>query len=81
MRLDNAPAAVLLLVVIGIVAAIGAKITNQVSTGMTGVAQGAAANATLGIGEFAGFLPTIGLVVAASVIIGLVLMAFAFGKQ
>ena len=45
---------------------------------MTGAAAGAAANATEGIAEFAGFLPIIGLVIAAAIVIGLVVMAFAF---
>ena len=59
-------------------ASVGAKITSQVGTTMTGTALGAANNATQGIGEFAGFLPVIGLVIAAAIVIGLVVMAFAF---
>ena len=78
MQLANAPAAVLLLVVIGIVASIGAKIVTDVGSTMTGTALSVSQNATKGIGEFAGFLPIIGLVIAAAIVIGLVVAAFAF---
>ena len=86
MQLQNAPAAVLLLVVIGIVAAVGARITDDLATNIgqgtytQNVSYAAAQNATLGIGEFAGFLPIIGLVIAAAIVIGLVVMAFAFSQ-
>ena len=47
--------------VIGIVAAIGAKIVTDVGATMTGTALSVSQNATKGIGEFAGFLPIIDL--------------------
>ena len=74
------PAAVLALVVIGIVVAIGAKITNTLSGTLSAgtAAKGAADNATLGIAEVGGWLPTVGLVIAAALIIGLVVGAFAY---
>ena len=85
MQLNAVPAAVLALVVLGLVAAIGAKISSNLWTQINGscaTCGGAAENTTLAIGEVAGWMPTIGLVLAASLVIGLVVGAFAyFGRQ
>lgn len=82
-RLSAAPAIVLTLVVIGIILSIGAEITDDVKSDMTSgsTAEAAAANATEGIGELSSWMPLIGLVIAAAIIIGLVIGAFgAFGR-
>ena len=54
--------------------------TNSLSANLASgtAAKGAAENATLGIAEVGGWLPTVGLVLAASLIIGLIVGAFAF---
>ena len=75
----------LILVILGIALSIGAKITTDVQSGMTGTAADAAANSTLAIAELAEWQSTISTVVAAVVIIGLLLAGFggflAFGGK
>jgi len=86
MQLQQAPAAILLLVVIGVATAVGASVTDQLANNIgqgtytQNLSYGAAQNATLGLGEFASFLPIIGLIIAAAIVIGLVVMAFAFSQ-
>ena len=86
MQLNNAPAAVLALILIGVVATIGAKITSDLTsnigygTWQQNISHAASANTTMGIHEFASFMPVIGLVVAAAVVIGLIMVAFAFRR-
>ena len=79
--LQGMPAAVMAIVVLGIIIAIGAKVTeslfDQVNASCVTCGAGAA-NATLGIAEIGGWMPTVGLVLAASLIIGLIVGAFAF---
>jgi len=68
-------AAVLALVVFGVAASIGAKITQDVRDDMNvnSTAYAAAGNATLGISELASWSPTISTVIAATVIISLLI--------
>lgn len=77
-QLSAVPAVILTLVVLGIVVAIGAQVTEDVALKVTTntTAMAAADNATEGIGELASWMPLIGLVIAAAVIIGLVIGAF-----
>ena len=79
LELRQLPTAAVLFVVAGIALAIGADITNEVGTDITGAtAKDAAYNATAGIGELASWMPTIGLVVAAGIILAIVMGAFMF---
>ena len=86
MQLNNAPSAILLLVVIGVVVAVGAAVLQQLTTTQTqgtyiqNLSYAAAGNTTLGLVAFSGYLPIIGLVIAAAIVIGLVVTAFAFNK-
>ena len=58
----------LILVVLGIALSIGAKITDDVKSGLTGTAADAAANSTAAIANLASWQSTIATVVAAVVI-------------
>jgi len=75
------PAMVILLVVTAIVLSIGADIVTNVQTGFTSntYAYNASTEGLKGIDEVAQWQDTIGLVIGAAVIIGLVLGAFRFG--
>jgi len=46
----------------------------------TTVASNATQNGLVGVGEFASWIPTIVLVLVASIVIGIIVMAFAFRK-
>lgn len=65
-------------VIVGVSLAIGANITANVQTSQTAgsTAALAAANATAGLAQLASWLPTIGLILAASVIIGILFSSF-----
>lgn len=75
---DLAPIAVSF-VVVGIVLGIGANILSEVETSLTAGSDAALAvdNATAGIAELASWLPTIALIIAAAVIIGILFFAFS----
>ena len=79
---DLAPVAIIL-VVAGIALTIGADVMNDVTGSMStgGHAWLAGTNATIGVGRLAKWLPTIALVCAAAVIIGVVFQAFSTGRQ
>jgi len=66
-------------VVIAIVLGMGAKVLDKVDDTMTSgtVAYSSVQNGTAGIGELASWLPTIAIIVAAAVIIGIVVTYFA----
>lgn len=74
---DLAPAGIAF-VVIAVTLGIGAEVLADVSAGQTGTAQGITDNGTLGLAELASWLPTLGLVLAAAVVIGTVVSFFAF---
>jgi len=76
---DLAPLA-LFLVVAGIVLSVGADILTQVQSGQTAAsfAANASTNGLMGVDELASWQPTIGLVIAAAIVIGIVMTAFAF---
>ena len=77
---DLAPIAVAF-VIVGVALGIGANITANVQSSQTAgsVAWAAAGNSTSGIGQVASWLPTIGLIIAAAVIIGILFSAFYGG--
>jgi len=66
----------IILIVLGVALGIGAKITSDVGTGLTGTAADAALNSTAAIANLASWQGTISTVVAAVVIIGLLLTGF-----
>ena len=70
-------------VVIAIVLGMGAKVLEKVEGGMTEntTASDAVLNGTSGVAELASWLPTIAIIVAAAVIIGIVVTYFAVGRQ
>jgi CHASE2 domain-containing sensor protein len=78
LSLHEAPAAVILLVIAGVAASVGALITTQVGSTMGAATAGglAASNATAGIGQFSTMLPIIGIVIGAAIVIGLLFAAF-----
>jgi len=63
-------------VVIAIVLGMGAKVLDKVDNDMSGTAAAAVANGTEGIAELSSWLPTIAIIIAASVIIGIVVTYF-----
>lgn len=65
-------------VVVGIVLGIGADVLDNVDDNFVGntTAATTVGNATDGISEIASWLPTIGLILAAAVIIGILFTAF-----
>jgi len=71
------------LVVVGVALAFGLQVMGDIKSDMT--ANSAEANATgdaiTGVSKLTGKLPTIGLVVAAVIIVGLLVSAFAFTKR
>lgn len=73
----------LLFVLIGIILGIGAYVNSQVQTtagwAATSTEYLAVQNATLGIGNLSSWLPIIAVIIAAAVIIGLLVRAFAVG--
>jgi len=74
---DLAPLAIIF-VVAGISLGIGAEVLDKVKSGVTAgtTAERAVINATEGVGELARWMPTIGLVLAAAIIIGVVFSSF-----
>jgi len=83
MRLSDLPTVAVLFVVAGIALGIGAQILGKIQTGMTSGSIEAAAvgNATEGISQVAQWMPTIGLVVAAAIVIGIVFAAFMYFRR
>jgi len=73
----------LIIVVSGIALGIGAQVLSSVQSSMTsGTTEYlAVGNATAGIGELAKWYPTIGLITAAAIIIGIVISAFAIKRR
>ena len=78
MKLEDLSPLAIAFVIVGISLGIGAAITAQVSATQTAgtVARAAVDNATSGIGQLASWLPIIGLIVAAAVIIGILFSSF-----
>lgn len=73
----------LLFVLIGIILGIGAYVNSQVQTtagwATSTTEYQAVANATIGIGTLSSWLPIIAVIIAAAIIIGLLVRAFAVG--
>lgn len=69
------------LVVGAIVLGMGARVLDTANDGLTGYALAAVDNGTIGLANMSTYLPTIGTVGAAIVIIGLLVGAFAFGRR
>lgn len=71
----------MLFVLVGIILGIGAYVNSQVQTtagwATTSVEYLAVQNATTGIGTLSSWLPIIAVVIAAAIIIGLLVTAFA----
>jgi hypothetical protein len=75
---DYAPIAIAF-VLIGVVLGVGADVLDNVEDNFTDntTAQLSVANATEGVGELASWLPIVGLVVAAALVIGILFNAFS----
>jgi len=70
--------AAIIFVVAAIVTSFGAKVTSEIQGEMTpnSVANATAGNATAAIGKLAKYMPLLGLVVAAAIIISVVVGSF-----
>lgn len=62
--------------IVTIILGIGANLNTTLSTGQTGVAAAVYGNASLGFATWAGYLPTIALVIVAVGVISLLFFAF-----
>jgi hypothetical protein len=80
MRLEDLAPAGIAFVVVAITISIGADVLTDIGSTQTdgSIASDATLNGTEGLGELASWLPTIALVVAASVVIGVVVAYFTF---
>lgn len=78
MSLGQAPAAVLIIVLIAVTAVVGVRINAQLQTGYSAgnAVYDAAANSTLGIQQITSQLSLIGLIVAMAIVIGILFGAF-----
>lgn len=83
MRLTDIEPVAIILVVSGIALGAGAMILSQMQsqTSSGSIAYYALNNATQGIGTLSSWLPTIALVVAAAIIIGIVFGSFVMGRR
>lgn len=77
---DLAPVAILF-VVAAIVLGFGAKVLSEISTDLTGTSQAIVDNGTESLNVIGKYLPTLGLVVVAALIISVVVGAFYFGRR
>jgi len=71
------------LIVVGVALAFGLQVMGDIKKDMTAdsIEANATADAITGVSKLTGKMPTIGLVVAAVIIIGLLVGAFAFGRR
>lgn len=78
MKLQDLASVAIIFVIAGIALGIGAEVLHEVESDVTAAttAQYAIANATLGIGELASWMGTIGLVIAAALIITIIFQSF-----
>lgn len=78
MRLEDLAPIAITFVMVGIALSIGAAITTTTGNSLTvnSTAWFAVQNASAGLGQLASWLPTIGLILAASVIIGILFSSF-----
>jgi len=80
-RFQQIAAIALVFVIAGIALGIGSQVLSDIKADVTdATAQHAIENASLGLLELAGWMPTIGLVIAAAIIIGVIFSAFAPGR-
>ena len=78
MQLTDLPKAGIAFVIIAVVLSVGATILTSLGTTQTGAAAIITGNGTTGLRTLAEWLPTIALVVAASVVLGSLMAYFAF---
>lgn len=78
MELRDLLPAGLTIVVTGIGISIGADVLSNIVAGQTGAAADVTNNATDGLKELGGWFGTIGLVLGAAVVIGVLMVAFYF---
>ncbi len=77
MRLEDLYPAVITIVLIGIVLGVGIYILAEVDDEIDDVEASSALNETiLGLGEFAGWIAIIVVVIAAAIVLGIVLSSF-----
>ena len=80
MQLDDIYLAVLTLVLIGIIVGIGVYILSSIDTAITDTEASAVLNTTLyAIGDFADWIAIIVVVIAASIVLGIVISSFGRG--
>lgn len=83
MDLGSAPAAIMAIIMIALIAVVGQKVMTQVQVGETagGTVVLAAANASAGISQITSQLSLVGLIVIMAIVIGVLWSSFRFGGQ
>jgi len=76
--LTDLPNVALLVVVGAVVVGIGATVTSELSSDLTGTAKGAVDNGTKAMANIGKKLPLIGTIVALAIILGVVFSALMF---
>ena len=78
MKLRDLANVAIIFVIAGIALGIGAEVLDDLSQGVSNpsIAQRAVQNTSEGIEELASWLPTIGLVIAAALVIGIIFASF-----
>jgi len=80
--LNEVPNVVMLLVISGMVLGAGILALSQFSAtlGVNTTEKATVGNATLGLGNLAGQLPTVGTIIGVAIILVVVLAAFSYGR-
>ena len=77
MKLRDLATVAIIFVIAGVALGIGADVLSEVQSDVTtGIPSRAVANASIGVGELASWMPTIGLVIAAGLIITIIFASF-----
>lgn len=80
LTLGDLPNMALFVVIAAVVVGIGATVTAELSSDLTGDAQGAVNNGTKALANVGKKLPIIGTIVALSIVLGVVFTSLAFRR-
>lgn len=78
--LGDLPNIALLVVIAAVVIGVGATVTSELSSDLTGGAQGAVNNGTVGLANIGKKLPLIGTITALAIVLGVVFASLSFRR-
>lgn len=78
--LGDLPSIALMVVIAAVVVGVGATVTSELSTDLSGTAQAAVDNGTAGLANVGAKLPLIGTIAALAIVLGVVFSALAFRR-